>query len=140
VNKTKADLESEVASLRETLARLERENPESDTLGEFKNQIAALARRKTAQHGWCGEVQNALNEVGIDLNQGKQRYRFTITKTWVVEAMDPNLPSNGRAGAVALRAISMPYGDGINFAPDRFPETQVIGGEWSISEIEKVDD
>lgn len=40
-------------------------NPDSPELAAFKQKVREVAKKYTDRHGWCGEVDRALREMGI---------------------------------------------------------------------------
>lgn len=50
-----------------------------EALNEFKVRVARAAMRAKSENGWCSEVDDLLEGLGIDPDAGLSKYAVTVT-------------------------------------------------------------
>lgn len=97
---TKAEIEAEAIRLRDELASLRAEHE------GLKVKVVDTARRYADDHGWCGVVEEALQEMGVVV-QRRARVTVDIIDVEAFERMASELHGVGDVATAVVYLLDM---------------------------------
>ena len=106
-----------------------------ETLTEFKQRVYDLSKRLGREHGWCGVVDDALDDLGLgDLTETVQQRTYRVTVSFEVTAS--RSPEEDVSESFLGSSITLDDGDGLTIELDDDWED----AEFSFAEVAEVTD